>query len=145
MTAHRGAGDLGARTPTKEPQTLDRSLHWRLNAFDLWAVRGSMKPQTAKQAFPNAIRQGKAVQRNFVRTGRRTMPYHQNVDAGGRRQVLERRPAGPAGTINAEQISREGDKVARCTVERLMRRMGLRGVERSRSCAPPRQRCWSAR
>lgn len=31
-----------------------------------------------------------------------------------------------------KQISREGDKVARCTVERLMRRMGLRGVERGK-------------
>lgn len=36
-----------------------------------------------------------------------------------------------------KQMNREGIDVARCTVERLMRRQGLRGVRRARWCAPP--------
>jgi len=32
------------------------------------------------------------------------------------------------------QLAREGTAVARCTVERLMRRMGLRGVVRGKEC-----------
>ncbi len=32
-----------------------------------------------------------------------------------------------------KQMSREGDTVARCTVERLMRRLGLRGVRRGKA------------
>jgi len=33
------------------------------------------------------------------------------------------------------QMKREGIEVARCTVERLMRHLGLRGAVRGRSCA----------
>lgn len=39
-----------------------------------------------------------------------------------------------------KQIASEGIKVARCTVELLMRRLGLRGVERDKVRAHHRQR-----
>jgi hypothetical protein len=37
------------------------------------------------------------------------------------------------------QMNREGIPVARCTVERLMRAMGLQGLAVAGRCAPPRQ------
>ena len=38
------------------------------------------------------------------------------------------------------QLQREGFDVARCTVERLMREMGLQGCQRRRKKGPPRRR-----
>jgi putative transposase len=42
------------------------------------------------------------------------------------------------------QLNREGVRVARCTVERLMRDLGLRGAVRAGHGAPPSPATWSS-
>jgi putative transposase len=79
-------------------------------------------PSTVRafRAHPASVRQ----RRDDELAGHIVRVHKQNYGVFGARQVWL--------TLN-----REGIPVARCTVERLMRRLGLRGAVRGRRCARP--------
>lgn len=95
-----------------------------------------MKPQTAKQAFPNAVRQGKSSSTEFRHDWTTDKAYSTKALMPLVKQVWN-----AALQVNGDeklwkQISRESIKVARCTVKRLMRRMDYAASSVARSCAP---------
>jgi putative transposase len=73
--------------------------------------------QKAREADP--LRRPNRAQRDAVLCDEIDRVWHENRDVYGARKVWK-------------QLRREGIDVARCTVERLMRKMGLKGVVRGR-------------
>jgi len=73
----------------------------------------------AREADPE--RQPERVQRDRMLCGEIRRVWEENFQVYGARKVWR-------------QLNRDGIPVARCTVERLMRVMGLRGVVRGRRC-----------
>jgi hypothetical protein len=121
---------LGARTPTKELRTTAPSIGvltlptlscpWVDEAADCKASASDCRSSRARQF--NRISSRLAAEQS---------PHHQGVDAGGQAS-RERRLQVYGADKFWKQISHEGVKVARGAVERLMRRLGLRGVKRGK-------------
>ena len=93
------------------------------------------------QVAPSAYRRQAARQRNPALRSRRAIRDEQLSEEIDRVWQLNHRVYGAAKVWR--QLKREGQHAARCTVERLMRRLGLHGVTRGkavRTTRPPHVR-----